>query len=327
MFRGDSASSSAAGQAAVAPRGNAPERPVRASASEPLLSRRKFGPQWAAALASAVLAGSVAYHGLSGLKAWVRDRQPFPVGVDNVKIHPEPPAWLIEARSKILEVMPELSRPTSILAIDPDEIARRLRMKMPWIESVDQVVLRHPGSVDLHVTFRKPLMELTLQKQGAYLLDRNGVVLEEKDVTRPFRDSLIKFNYSDTLVQQVIARGGKSPADIPAGKIWEDERIAECLQLAQFLTGRSRRGDNDKALFWLIDAAHDQDRLIVRTIDGLWISWGRPPGRERPGEPGADTKWRLLTQWLETHRTDNAADLRQSFLVFEKDRAYLSRSR
>jgi len=325
MFRGDSASSSAAGQASVAPRGNAPDRPARVTANEPLLSRRKFGPQWAAALASAVLAGSGTYHGLNGIKAWVGRRQPFPVGVENVKILPDPPAWLIDARSKILDVMPELSRQTSLLAIDPDEMARRLRMKMPWIESVDRVVLRHPGSMELHVTFRKPLMELTLQKQGAYLLDRTGVVLPEKDVIKPFRESLIKFNYSDSLVQQVVARGGKSPAEIPAGKIWEDERVAECLQLAQFLTGRSRRGDNDKPLFWFIDAAHVQDRLIVRTVDGLWISWGRSPGRERPGEPDAETKWRLLLRWLETHRTENSADLKQSFLVFEKDRAYLSR--
>lgn len=331
MSRGETASSSAAGQATVATRReSSTARGVsgRGSQGEHLLSRRKFGPQWAGALAGTVLAASGVYHGLSSIKLWVRRRGPFPVVAENVRIHPDPPAWLIGAREKVLSVIPELTRsddPTSLLALDPAEISRRLRMKMPWIESVDKVVLRHPGTVDLHLAFRRPVMALSLLDRSTYLLDHDGVILPEADVSKPFLESLLRFNYPDSLVQQVVKRGGKPPADVPVGQIWEDERIGECLRLAQFLIEKSQRNVSDKPLFWFIDGVSFPDRLIVRTFDGLWIAWGRPPGLERPGEPDAASKWRFLTKWLEENRSEQTAKLKQSFLVFEKDRAVLSR--
>ena len=106
MFRGDSASSTAAGQSAVVRRENGPGQTVRTSASQPLLSRRKFGPHWAAVMASAVLAGSGAYHGMSSIKNWVRNRAPFPVPAENIRIYPDPPAWLTDARARILDALP-----------------------------------------------------------------------------------------------------------------------------------------------------------------------------------------------------------------------------
>ncbi|MBI1325213.1 hypothetical protein GC170_18770 [bacterium] len=331
MSRGDTASSSAAGQATVATRReSSPVRggAARAGQSEHLLSRRKFGPQWAGALAGGVLVATGVYHGLSSIESWVRRRSPFPVVAENVGIHPDPPAWLVGAREKVLSFVPELTRadnPASLLTLDPAEISRRLRMKMPWIESVDKVVLRHPGSVDLYLKFRRPVMALSLLDRSTYLLDHEGVILPEADVSKPFLESLLRFNYPDSLVQQVVKRGGKAPADVPVGQIWEDERIGECLRLARFLIEKSQRNESDKPLFWFIDGVSFPDRLIVRTFDGLWIAWGRPPGQERPGEPDAATKWRFLTTWLEENRTEPTAKLKQSFLVFEKDRAVLSR--
>lgn len=331
MSRGDTASQSAAGQATVANRrDSSPARGAygRGNQADHLLSRRKFGPQWAGAFAGAVLAASGVYHGLTSIEMWVRRRGPFPVVADDVRIHPDPPAWLIGAREKVLSVVPELSRSdnsTSLLALDPEDISRRLRMKLPWIESVDKILLKHPGIVELHLTFRRPVMALSLLDRSTYLLDHDGVILPEADVSKPFLESLLRFNYPDSLVQQVLKRGGKAPSDVPVGQIWEDERISECLRLARFLIDNSQRNVTDKPLFWFIDGVSFPDRLIVRTFDGLWIAWGRPPGFERPGEPDAASKWRFLTTWLEGHRSEQSANLKQSFLVFEKDRAVLSR--
>ncbi len=331
MSRGEIASSTAAGQSTVATRRDATSArnsQTRDSHGEALLSRRKFGPHWAGALAGSVLAASGVYHGLSSIEHWVRRRGPYPVHAENVRILPDPPAWLIGAREKVLAVVPELTRtdePTSLLALDPAEMTRRLRMQLPWVESVDKVVLRHPGFVDLHVKFRRPVMALSLLDRSTFLLDPEGVILPDSDVSKAFLESLLRFNYPDSLVQQVLKRGGKSPADVPIGQIWNDERIGECLRLARFLIDKSQRNISDKPLFWFIDGVSFPDRLIVRTFDGLWIAWGRPPGSERPGEPDAASKWRFLTTWLESHRSEHSADLKQSFLVFEKDRAVLSR--
>jgi hypothetical protein len=331
MSRGDSATTSATGQAAVViRRESAPTRTPSESrgGDQHLLSRRKFGPRWAGTLAGSVLLASGAYHGLASIKDWVRNREPFPVTVENVRIIPEPPAWLSGAREKVLAVVPELANsdhPASLLRLDAQEIARKLRMGMPWLETVDRVVLKHPGTVEVHVTFRRPIMSMTLSGKSPFLLDRNGVILSDTDVSKPLLDSLIQFNFADKLVQHVVAQGGKAPGSLEVGQIWDDQRIGECLKLASFLTEKSRKGETDKPMFRLIDGISFRDQLIVKTYDGLWIYWGSSPGKERPSEPNADSKWRSLTAWLETHRIDSQLDTNRSYLIFEKDRAILDR--
>jgi len=167
-------------------------------------------------------------------------------------------------------------------------------------------------------------MALSLVKQGVILLDKQGVVLPATDVRKDFLDNIIQFNYAETLVDQVIQRGGKHPAQIAQGQVWEDSRIADSLQLAAFLTAQDDARNRPRRLFRLIDAANDPNRLIVRTVEDLWIWWGRAPGHELPGEPKADTKWRLLMEWLQLHGQSGKLDVNQSMLVFEKDRAVLS---
>ena len=297
----------------------------------PLLSRRKFGPHVAGSVAATVIVGSASVHAIRFIKSWVQRQAMFELAPASVALVPEPPDWLTDGRDKILALLPELitkqENTTSALTIDPNEIARRLLVKMPWVESVKAVRVLHPDRLELDLVYRRPVAALSLVKQGAILLDRHGVVLKSADVRKDFLDNVIQFNYADRLVDQVVQRGGKHPAQLAPGQAWSDVRIAESLALAEFLTEQDTARKRLRRLFRLIDAANVQDNLLVRTNEDLWISWGRPPGQEQPGEPKAETKWRLLMEWLQLHGQSNAIDVNQSMLVFEKDRAVLTSGR
>ena len=328
MLRTDQASTSSLNQSSASPR-RAADAAANRSAGGPALSRRKFGPQVASTLATMVIAGSASVHALGSIRNWLQNQPEFRFNSDQISIHPEPPQWLNDPRDRILALIPELTesisaQPPSALTFDTEELARRLRMKMTWIESVKSVRLQHPNHLELDLVFRKPVMALSLVKQGVILLDKQGVVLPATDVRKDFLDNIIQFNYAETLVDQVIQRGGKHPAQIAQGQVWEDSRIADSLQLAAFLTAQDDARNRPRRLFRLIDAANDPNRLIVRTVEDLWIWWGRAPGHELPGEPKADTKWRLLMEWLQLHGQSGKLDVNQSMLVFEKDRAVLS---
>ena len=330
MLRTDPASSSTLNKSPAAPK-RASETASGRPEGGPVLSRRMFGPQVASALATSVIAGSASVHVLSAIKDWLKQQPEFQIQNDRISIHPEPPDWLTNARERILGMIPELTnaesgQQPSALTFHTEELARRLRMKMPWVESVNSVQLGHPNTLRLDLVFRKPVMALSMVKQGVLLIDRHGVILPASDVRKDFLDNVIQFNYAETLVEQVIQRGGKNPAGLAMGQVWEDVRIADSLELASFLTTRDEARNRPRRLFRLIDAANDPNRLIVRTVEDLWIWWGRPPGHELPGEPKAETKWQLLMQWLQLHGQSGSVDVNQSMLVFEKDRAVLSRA-
>ena len=320
---------------AIAP----PQRPAgeragadgESKARGPLLSRRKFGPHVAGSVAATVIIGSGSVHAIRFIKSWVQRQSVFSLNPSNVTLTPEPPDWLTDGREKVLALLPELiskeENTASALTIDPNEIARRLLVKMPWVESVKAVRVLHPDRLVLELAYRRPVAALSLVKQGVILLDSHGVVLKSADVRKDYLDNMIQFNYADRLVDQVVQRGGKHPAQLAPGQAWNDVRIAESLALAGFLTEQDLARKRLRRLFRLIDAANVQDNLLVRTSEDLWISWGRPPGQEQPGEPKAETKWRLLMEWLQLHGQSSAIDVNQSMLVFEKDRAVLTSGR
>lgn len=329
MLRTDPASTTKAiGNAS--PARSAPDRAPAATTKQPGFSRRKFGPKVAGSLAATVLIGSSSTHGFRHMADWVRRQSLFEIKPENITLQPEPPDWLLDGSDRLLKLVPEILTPerqsAGVLTTDPDEIARRLIMLMPWVETVHSVKLLHPNRLELHLGFRRPVMALSLIKKGLFLLDRQGVILPAADVRKDFLDNLIQFNYADMLVDQVVQRGGKHPAQLTPGQVWEDARVAESLALATFLTDQDNARKRLRRLFRLIDAANVQDKLIARTSDDLWIAWGRPPGQEQPGEPKAETKWRLLMEWLQLHGQSNAIDVNGSMLIFERDRAVLSRS-
>lgn len=307
-------SSRAEGQSRTAPR------------PETLFSRRKFGPHLAGSLAATVIIGSASVHGLKALRAWVQTQPDFLIKPDQIKIHPEPPNWLIDGRQEFLNLVPELNQPgkgLSALEFEPDEIARRLRLQLPWVEKVESVEIKHPTHVSIRVTFRNPVMSLTLPDKPRVLLDRHGVILPAESVRKDMLDTMIEFNYAARLVDQVIKRGGKAPYDMTQGEVWDDARVTQSLTMAGFLNRQQQSAKSTRQLFRLIDAVTLQDSMILRTVDGLWIVWGQPPGQEKPGEPTADAKWKMLMTWLDQNGGNYQFDTEKSMIRFDKNKAIL----
>lgn len=297
--------------------------------SDPLMSRRKFGPHLAGSLAATVTLGSASYHAMNAIREWVQNQPEFLIQPDHIEIHPEPPGWLIDAREEFLNLIPELNQPgkgITSLSFHPEELARRLRLQMPWLEKVDSVELKHPARITIQATFRKPLMSLTLPDKPRVLIDRHGVLLPSSQVRKDELDSMIEFNYALRLVDQVKKRGGKAPYEMSSGEVWDDLRVRDALLLAHFLDQRQSESKTGRQLFRLIDAVTVLDTLILRTIDGLWIVWGLPPGQEKPGEPSADSKWKMLMAWLDQNGSNYQFDLEKSMILFDKNKAILNSS-
>lgn len=294
-----------------------------------LLSRRKFGPQLAGSLAASVILGSASIHGLKNLRTWVESQSDFQILPDQIIITPEPPEWLEGARDTVIDLLPELAEPghgLSSLSFNAEELSRRINLQVPWIEKVQSIEIRHPARLLIQAQFRNPLMSLTLPDRERILLDRFGVVLSSKRVQKERLESVIEFNYAARLIDMVERRGGKNPTTMPEGDVWSDPRVTQALNLAEFLYRKQAPGKSGRQMFRLIDAVTVSDRIILRTVDGLWIVWGMPPGEEIPGEPNADAKWKMMMDWLDKNSHATQFDLERAMLLFEKERAVLKLS-
>jgi len=291
-----------------------------------LLSRRKFGPRLAAGLATGVLAASSSVHGFSALKAWVTRQQEFSISQERIRLNPEPPPWILQGRESIIGLISELSEPDggpTTLNFDVADYGRRLSLRMPWIEKINAIAMKPHGWLEINLDFRRPLMALTLPDSPQILMDQHGTVLRASEVRKDMLENMIEFNYAARMVQQVIQRGGKAPATLVPGEVWEDTRVLDSLKLADFITAKSTSPQRLKSIVRLIDCTSVRDTLLLRTTDRLWIVWGQPPGHEKPGEPDAETKWKYLADWLTEHSGKYNFDLERSMINFEKDRAVL----
>ena len=170
--------------------------------------------------------------------------------------------------------------PDRLDLLDPSLAERLVAVfqRDPWVDSVPRIEIG-PHTIKASLHFRQPVLIVPVEgAKEVRLVDRLGIQLP-----------------GDRIPARLIrsAQTAPKPAGLP-GTSWGDPRIADAARLAALLHPQ----------YDLLNGNHSSDNLeLTLERDGTFvlngsptgpILWGRPPGKERDGEPGADEKLRTL---------------------------------
>jgi hypothetical protein len=269
---------------------------------------------WASLLSIAVL--GVGGHFLWRQQAASIARRPqYQLTSEAIHISPLP-AWI---RSDIkTEALRDAGLPGNLsLLEDWDTLVQRLRQAFefhPWVKSVDRISRRLPSSLDIELTYRRPLAAVEVKGPGGVALlpvDVAGVRLPDVDLTDAERRFL----------PRIVNVSGRPLI----GATWEDPRVVGGVKLASALQDVWRQ----LQLVEIIPSPHPQVQGDARfysfeivTNGRTRIVWGAAPGDERSaGEsPFAEKRKRLLEFAATGGRLDSihgpaAVDVRKELLV------------
>lgn len=235
---------------------------------------------------------------LNGAVDWLHRQPRYQLPFNQIQLVPPPPscfrggapAFLERARSNAdeSEVLP-------LLDLAPDRVELVFK-RFPWVERVDSIE-RPPGGLVVHLAYNEPVAKILFPAGEQFALDRQARILPPEDLDVDCAEGLIRIN----------GLGIVPPSTPRAGLVWKtdsadsaevDRGVAQAARLAGFLLDPDRRGlaENTPALRVLVIATTESNGrgLFVQNAEGTMILWGGAPGEERPGEPTAAEKWRLL---------------------------------
>jgi hypothetical protein len=166
-----------------------------------------------------------------------------------------------------------------------DETAERVRQALaahPWVERVREVRVT-PGGVSADVEYRAAVLWVDLFARAA---DRHGVLLP----VSAKREGLV------VLMSPVRPPSGR------AGQPWGNPDVEAAAKVAGLLFERDKLGMLERF------TAEASGGEVTFRRDKQRIVWGRAPGQEKPGEPGAEAKTARL---LDAIKSGADADLRK----------------
>lgn len=226
----------------------------------------------------------------------VSQHEQYALKPENIHITPPPP-WI---RS---DVKADVVRSAGLelgltLLDDGPTFARRIHDAFelhPWVASVQRIRRRLPSSLDVELTYRRPVAAVeSSEGDGVAFLpvDGTAVRLPENDLTDVERRYLPR-------ISGIVGRP-------PTGSVWDDLRVVEGVQLAVALSDvwQQLRLVEIKA-----DDVRPTDHVEQRpyayniiTSGGTRIRWGAPPGREAAaGESTFAEKLARLMQYATEH--------------------------
>jgi hypothetical protein len=269
---------------------------------------------WASLLAIAVL-------GVGGHFLWrqqaasIARRSPYRLTPDAIRIS-SLPDWI---RSDIkTEALRAAGLPGNLSVLDDwDTLVQRIRQAFefhPWVKSVNRITRRLPSSLEIELTYRRPLAAVEVKGPGGVALlpvDAAAVRLPDIDLTDAERRFL----------PRIVNVSGRPMI----GAIWEDPRVVGGVKLAGALQDVWR----PLQLVEIIPSPHPQVLGEARfyafeivTNGRTRIVWGAAPGDEQSaGEsPFAEKRQRLLDFAASGGRLDSihgpaAVDVRKELLV------------
>lgn len=185
-----------------------------------------------------------------------------------------------------------LKKPHSIFEKDLEKNVAARYEALPWVRKVTSVAKEYPNTLDIEVEWRAPVARVRYAGRE-YLLDGDGVVLD------PVNYDEGKLDYALLVIEAVA----QPPAALSVGKPWPAEDVAAAAKMAQFLQPllkdlRKKAKDQPVDPIMGIDLRNygneRKSAILLRTAGGKFIKWGKPPGKESPNEPSAETKLKNL---------------------------------
>src|SRR4051794_18080525 len=158
----------------------------------------------------------------------------------------------------------------------------------PWIASVDRIERRLPGSLDVDVTYRRPIASVESSDPNGVMflpIDEHAVRLPEADLTEVERRYLPR-------ISGITGRP-------QVGDAWDDPRVQGGARLAAQLFDVWQKLRLVEILANMPTTARDEKlpcTFEIVTIGGTHIIWGATPGQELPGaeSPFNQKRQRLL---------------------------------
>jgi hypothetical protein len=254
--------------------------------AEPELnSRKSWGKVWLRALRrqlyrpvtlvaiAAVVSVCLAWPQFRRLISGLESRPEYRVTASGIRIT-QPPHWVPANLVEQVFEQADLPRELSLLG---DDVARDVAEAFalhPWVEEVVQVTKTFPATLDVKLTYRRPVGMVEVNR-GMYPVDAAGILLPPRD-----------FSLADARNYPRIT-GVYSTPQGPAGSPWGDPVVAEAALLAAELApcwnklhlativcprGVTPGGPLDSGVF------------ALTTSGGSLVIWGQGPSSENPGE-------------------------------------------
>ncbi len=250
---------------------------------------RKFRPRaWLSVVG--LIAFGVGAHFLWQYSAATISRSPqYLLTSEDIHLSPQPPWIRTDVKARALR---DANLVDNLSLLDNwDELARRVKdafQFQPWIASVQRITRKLPRSLEVEVTYRKPVAAVESSDENGVMylpIDEHAVRLPEGDLTEAERRYLPRI--SNITGRPLI------------GDRWNDERVIggarlavlladvwDTLRLVEIIATQQSSSDSLKTSF----------RYELVTTGGTRIVWGTPPGNETPGSesPFNQKRQRLL---------------------------------
>jgi len=239
--------------------------------------------------------------------SWLHGQPRYQIRFDQIELVPPPPDFFRGGSARFLdrvrsgETKPEALETLSLLDVDREQIENVFK-RSPWVETVEDVEFV-PRSLVLRLAYKVPTAVIPISSGEKVYLDRNGHILPFEDVDAERVGRTI----------QIRASGLVSPAPDRVGLPWKtatpdqpklaaiDRYVIQAAKLAGFLLSPERKHEAEAVPALVIDSIIpstdlNEHQLYVRKVGPVLILWGAAPGDERPGEPSAEEKWRILVE-------------------------------
>ena len=297
----------------------------RTARSETLASRfdalrekaRSFAPALptAAAVASVVALGALAWWGLPRLREHVELTAPVDAGPLAVRFL-DAPDWFDGLRQA--EVATQVSREVGEGSmLDTTRLARAhaALASTGWFHSIEQVALADDGGFLVEATFVKPF---AIVRHGGcdFLVDTGGRVLPMQWTA----------GHRPASPHYVAVVGAAQPVVGDYGTVWPGADVAAGMELARELAERPWYG-----LVAAVDVSRyaGEESLVLITQDGGRVVWGRAPGTRTVAELPVETKLDMLDYLYAKHRRiDGGAgrtlDLRSDLVTLQSEAARIA---
>ena len=204
------------------------------------------------------------------VKDKIRSKQEYRLSADKVVVS-QPPDWIPDQFVEDVLRSSGLNQSGSLLdKALPQKLAEAFSA-YPWVERVEQVVLRYPAGANVELVYRVPVALVEVPQRRVLPVDRSGIVLPP--------DYLSEANF-DWKSKCWIVQGIQSMPLGSFGTPWGDPLVHTAAQLAATLTDDSDNTAVSLKLARIIIATTETipsgTRIVCRlkTAAGREIHWG-----------------------------------------------------
>jgi hypothetical protein len=254
------------------------------------------------------LGGGIVYFAWRQVRDHVVGGSEYQVDPEKIAVTPPPPWIRSDVRAEALQDA-SAGGPLSLLDSNLTIRMASAFAAHPWVGRVERVSKRYPASVEVVVSYRKPvaMVEVT---GGALPVDADGVVLPSRDFANGEAEQYPRIDEIHT-----------TPTG-PMGVRWADPAVLGGARIAAALATDWQ----SLGLFRVVPTDRKPARsgfeyeYVLYTRAGTRVDWGRAPSNDSAGELPLATKIARLREYVAQHGSLDSPDGPQKLRFGENGR-------